>query len=345
MRPSNVCLVLFLLSATGCWGADGSDPGSANSSGTAGPATIFADATVQGPSSRFRTVVLSGTDHFLFAQYREDGTAMYAGVDAHGGWHYDPAASRFSAVAPATIAFLHAHDFHRTVLAADTRYQVGGGIAVDEPMVLTDAAGGTIRMTVDADDRPTLLDYPDHRGGGRVQVRPLDWIDRDGMALFRQLEITQGDQVYRYQFDRIVIDLAPMQSVLAGTALSADGIELQRLHHLDQLAHLAADATLFTAHFADPITEISRGRANAVSRHDARVRFQRYFDATTFHQWRDVTAPRLMLHPQSGHAEKIVEKEVLLASAADAPMRFAWLESWNKDADGAWRLSVIVSTQ
>lgn len=317
---------------------------------SASPSTIFTDASVQGPSSQFRTVVLSGDNHLVFAQYQADGSRIYAGADENGGWQYDASAGSFSDLGPDTVAFLQAHDFHRTVLAPMTlyraveRFSVGdvGGATV-ENIAMKDAAGGTVELSISVDSgRPVEIRYPDHRNGKVVRVQPADWTRQDGYRIFRSLLIVQDDKQFEYNFKRVSVNLEPLLSPTY-VETTSDAIILERFHHLDQLAHLAGDAQLFTSHFDDPITEINRGQIRLLSVADAAQRFERSFSNTSFVQWRDVEPASIIINSDGAHAHKLVRKQVTVAEPHQS-FEFAWLESWDRKPDGKWRLTTIVST-
>lgn len=317
----------------------------------ASPSTIFTDASVKGPSSQFRTVVLSGDDHLIFAQYQADGSRIYAGADRNGGWQYDANAGTFSDLGPDAVAFLQAHDFHRTILAPTTLYPAEQRFSVGDidnesvgNIAFKDAAGGTVELSIAVDSgRPLEIRYPDHRNGNVVRARPADWTEQGGHRIFRSLLIIQDDKRFEYNFQRVSVNLEPLLSPNY-VETTSDAIALERFHHLDQLAHLAGDAQLFTSHFDDPITEISKGQIRLLSVADAAQRFERYFSNTSFLQWRDTEPASIMISSDGGHAHKLVRKEVIVAEPRQS-FGFAWLESWDRKPGGSWRLTTIVSTQ
>ena len=132
---------------------------------------------------------------------------------------------------------------------------------------------------------------------------------------------------------------------------AADRAALLRLHADQRTAHLEHRAELLVAGQADTLWNVSGGRISASPREQARASFQRYFDASTFEAWDDVTPPRIRISADGLMAYVIVDKRVhvtIKPSSGGAPVvqrvHYAWLSVYEK-IDGKWRMTAIASTE
>lgn len=131
--------------------------------------------------------------------------------------------------------------------------------------------------------------------------------------------------------------------------LAADHAVLLRMHELGQTAHLEKRADLLVASFADSMLNIARGEVTVRSPEQARVRFQAYFDRSTFQEWADIAPPRIRISPDGQMAYVIVQKSVRLTApdSLGVPQpehtQFAWVEMYEKRA-GRWILMAVAST-
>ena len=131
---------------------------------------------------------------------------------------------------------------------------------------------------------------------------------------------------------------------------AADRAALLRLHAEQRTAHLEHRANLLVASQADTLWNVSSGRISANPREQARVSFQRYFDASMFEAWDDVTPPRIRISADGRMAYVIVDKRVhvtITPSRGGAPVvqrvHYAWLSVYEK-IDGRWQMTAIAST-
>jgi hypothetical protein len=131
---------------------------------------------------------------------------------------------------------------------------------------------------------------------------------------------------------------------------AADRAALLRLHAEQRTAHLEHRANLLVASQADTLWNVSSGRISANPREQARASFQRYFDASMFEAWDDVTPPRIRISADGRMAYVIVDKRVhvtITPSRGGAPVvqrvHYAWLSVYEK-IDGRWQMTAIAST-
>ncbi len=129
----------------------------------------------------------------------------------------------------------------------------------------------------------------------------------------------------------------------------ADRAALLQLHGLAQTAHLDKRADLLVASFADSFLNISRGAVMSGTPEEYRVRFQAYFDRSTFVEWADLEPPLIRISPDGHMAYVVVRKRVRLSAVDSAGASrqehtvFAWLEVYEKRG-GRWTLMALAST-
>jgi len=137
----------------------------------------------------------------------------------------------------------------------------------------------------------------------------------------------------------------------AAADLARERAELLRLQEQARRAHLTYDADLLVSAQTDDFLSISAGQVNRTTRDQARQMFARYFASVRFVAWDDIAPPRIDVSADGSLATVIVEKFVHLtarsAPAGAAPQevkrRYAWMETWRKEAAG-WRMTALAST-
>jgi hypothetical protein len=177
---------------------------------------ILADAEVEGPGGRFRTLIHSSAGGGV---RMEQTTGFLAAVD--GGESWGSRAGVESAPLDAeTEAFVRGHELHALALVPETRLTDAVFLGAVE-LGGTDVLG--IRWTVsEARTLSTFFSLPDTLPLGlrvewldpAVVVRFHDWTpldDRDGprVTLFRRASFRQGDEVFEYAYDRLEVASVP----------------------------------------------------------------------------------------------------------------------------------------
>ncbi len=291
---------------------------------------LFTRAEVTGPDSTFITQVMSDPDGLTLTQHDNEEIKLVAGFDPQGTWLFDPSTGEVRALDDKWQVFLVGHDLHRLWLAPQTRW-IGAG------RHFIDTAGRQARFGRVRDGRPGRLDLQDEQG---EPIR-IEFSRADDSGLFREavFETGGGDYVYSFATANVI---APEQDI--GEWDTAARIELQRLHRLYRMAHLAELPALL-ATSPDPLLEISSGTVTEVTPDELRDRFTRYFEAVDFLDWHDRAAPVLVIGDDRTLASKAVQMTVVLDAPGGAQTQeFAWLETWRR-RDGVWRLIAIASTQ
>jgi len=129
--------------------------------------------------------------------------------------------------------------------------------------------------------------------------------------------------------------------------LDEDRAVLLRLHEQARLAHLEKRVDLME--LPDSLMEIARGTVRVRSAADNQVRFQAYFDRSTFAEWADLAPPLIRISPDGRMAYVIVQKSVRLTAPDSSGVAraehtvYAWLEVYEKRR-GKWTLAVVAST-
>lgn len=295
-----------------------------------GSSGLFTRADVTGPDSTFVTQVMSDPDSLILTQHDSRGINLVAGFDMHGTWLFDPATGEVRAIGDQWQVFLIGHDLHRLWLAPETRWRQSGRHFVD-------TAGRQARFSRRRTGRPSRLALDDDEG----QPLVVKFSAIAGDALFREatIETAAGDYVYSYTAVNVIAG-----EIAWDQPATAARIELERLHRLHRMAHLG-ELPAILAGSPHPLVEVAAGSVTEVAPPDLITSFRKYFETTDFADWRDRAVPLLFISGDQTLASKIVQKSVLIRSAAGTGRRdFAWLETWHR-RDGAWRLIAIASTQ
>lgn len=325
--------------------------------------TIDTLANCTGPSSRFSTRIYSARDgRMAMVQGGDSGRRLLAGIDVDDAWAYRPEEQSFSSIEAVSQTFLRGHELHMIALAPQTRFDTPvwqGETTSAGQAAVTLRFHDQLRGPLDihyaqANGLPLGLTQVNHtgRGADTVNVIFADWqAQNNGLQLFTRATFEQGDDVYTYEFVRIMMNAVP-DVLLQSPERCPDGTDaalLRHLHDQQQTAHLTHDAGLFASVFHDPITQANRGEIHQSSREDSQKRSQAYFDQVEFVAWEDITPPVIRVAQDGTMASILVHKRVHLA-AEDAEGKrqevetiFAWLESWEK-LNGEWQLMMVVST-
>lgn len=174
--------------------------------------SIRATAAAAGPRSRFQVRVTSRRSGEARLDF-SGGTR--AAIGRHGAWWANPGAEP-ERLDPARETFLRGHELHLMLLAPETRTRglaFTGRVAFEGVPALrltgVDALDGPVELFFRAaDSLPLGFRIVDHvRGSGPVTVTVGDWVEREGVRVFRTAEFRQGPELYRYRYTGI--DLNP----------------------------------------------------------------------------------------------------------------------------------------
>lgn len=117
-----------------------------------------------------------------------------------------------------------------------------------------------------------------------------------------------------------------------------------------RLGHEKEDPALTAAAYADQATSINRGKVSTITRESVEEKFVAYFSAVDILESRFLSDPEITILPGGCSAWSTVTMLVRYSYAnrkgekQTARYEFAWLSIWKKSADGAWRRTVMVST-
>ena len=178
----------------------------------AGSLQLVADARVQGPVEEFRTLIHSSADGRVRMEQMPFG--FLAGIGRHEGWVLDSESGQVEDLG-SRVAFLRGHELHMLALLPESRLAnarlVGASwfgssdalaVALDLPtedsLVMYFGALDTLPVGL----RVTGTD-PD------VIVEWSDWIEQDGVRLFREAVLRQGEEVFTYTFDEVRLGTFP----------------------------------------------------------------------------------------------------------------------------------------
>jgi hypothetical protein len=167
---------------------------------------IFADASVDGPMGNFRTLVHSSSDGRVRMEQTPQG--FLAGVGGDGGWRKS-SESRAVEELGEILSFVRGHEIHMLALLPRSRltephflglerWDAGDGLAVAMSLPSGDSVIAYFEPedTFPAGLRVTYTDP-------HVLVTWSDWTEIDGVRVFRRATFRQGDEAFRYSFDRV----------------------------------------------------------------------------------------------------------------------------------------------
>lgn len=131
--------------------------------------------------------------------------------------------------------------------------------------------------------------------------------------------------------------------------LEHEKLELIRLQHREQKAHLEYNPDLLVGMIADDFTSIDAGVVTHPTREDMRVRFAQYFSRVRFIAWEDATPPIITIAGDASLATALVNKRVIVTPKDSVGIRpdttlFTWLAQYGKQG-GEWKLCMIISTR
>ena len=118
-------------------------------------------------------------------------------------------------------------------------------------------------------------------------------------------------------------------------------------HAVEREAHLARNPDRIAALTTERFVMVDRGEIQTFSVAEMRDRFSKYFGRVTFDRWDDLEPPRAWVSADGTWGSVAVRKEVITRSLSDGSVDrtvFAWLESWERTAQG-WRLRAVASTR
>ena len=179
---------------------------------------VLADATVEGPSGEFRTVIHSSSDGRVRMQQSHSG--FQAGVGRTGGWLVNSDSSRTD-MPGEVAAFVRSHEVHMLALLPTSRLEdpefLGTQQLDSQPvMAVAFSSDSVVAYFSQADTLPVGLRFawiePE------VVVHWRKWTELSGVALFREATFVQGPEEWHYTYDRL--DLSPLQdSVFEASAV------------------------------------------------------------------------------------------------------------------------------
>ncbi len=184
--------------------------------------TIRAEATVDGPTSRFVTVVWSARDG---RARMEQSTGFAGGAHASGDWRLDRESGAMTSMDPRGLAFVRGHELHAAVLFPESRYVdprlLDRGDFAGQPahvIEFTDGLGEpvfgyyAVADTLPLGFRVTHTD-PD------VIVTLGGWEARGSVRAFTTASFTQGEEIHEYSYVDIGLNGVPDSVFLARSRL------------------------------------------------------------------------------------------------------------------------------
>jgi hypothetical protein len=181
---------------------------------------VFTVAQVEGPDSRFETLVWSARDGRM---RMEQTTGFVGAVDHVGGWAMERESGEIAPLDSQVGQFMRGHELHALVLMPMTRLQDptledAGTWDGDSALIVRhrDPYGTTVLAAYAVDDTLPLgllftAPEPD------VLVRLGAWSDTGAVRVFRRADFVQGAEVYRYVYTTVQLDRIP-DSVFADPA-------------------------------------------------------------------------------------------------------------------------------
>lgn len=167
---------------------------------------ILADATVEGPSGRFRTLIHSSSDGRVRMEQTPQG--FLAGVGRDGGWRMDSESGPVEDLGEA-LAFVRGHELHMLALLPRSRL-----VEARIPGGRDGEAGGLLAVAMSLPTGDSVVVYfepADTLPAGlrvaftepHVLVTWSDWTEVRGVRAFRRAIFRQGDEAFHYAFDRV----------------------------------------------------------------------------------------------------------------------------------------------
>ena len=224
MKPTALSALLFLLSY-GCAGPETEhDPtqvaerildGAARAMGAwpiSNSLQLMADASVEGPRGPFRTLIHSSANGRVRMEQAHSG--FLAGVGVSGGWMLNRDSSRIDELG-GRLGFVISHELH--MLALHPRSRLSNPI-FQGTVTFDSTEAFAIEMTLPtgnslvsyyrlADTLPIGHFVPWAEPG--VIVTWSDWAEIEGLLLFNSANFQQGEDNYRYDYERIEVRTFP----------------------------------------------------------------------------------------------------------------------------------------
>lgn len=173
---------------------------------------LTTDATVTGPTDTFRTVIHSSSDGRV--RMEQIPFDFLAGSGGGEGWLVDPATGAVTDLGPAAT-FVLGHEVHLLALRPLSRL-ANPRLAAPHPDDPSGALGVALSLT-NGDSIVAYFSASDSLPVGlrvaytdpAVVVAWSDWVDRDGVRVFRTAEFRQGEETFRYAYDTVAVGPLP----------------------------------------------------------------------------------------------------------------------------------------
>jgi hypothetical protein len=134
------------------------------------------------------------------------------------------------------------------------------------------------------------------------------------------------------------------------SATNDDYEALMKIHAAQREAHVQENPDKMGGATRDFLV-VNRGKIDSIhSPEQDRQRWQNYFDAVSFKKWDDVAKPKIRFSADHSLAYMVVDKMVVLdtqdsvGNAIEETTHFAWVAIFRKQADGAWKMECMAST-
>jgi hypothetical protein len=171
-------------------------------------------ARVEGPSSHYEVLTRSTRDGRVRVEF---STGFQAGIHRGGDWGFDEATGTRQSLDAATRTFVRGHELHMSLLAPESRYGeprfTGVGSFEGAPalrLTFLDELGSPVDLFLSPTDTlPLGLELVNHTGRGarEVTVTFSSWDHLGGLRLFRDATFRHGDDVYRYSYSSLEVDV------------------------------------------------------------------------------------------------------------------------------------------
>jgi hypothetical protein len=134
------------------------------------------------------------------------------------------------------------------------------------------------------------------------------------------------------------------------SATNDDYEALMKIHAAQQEAHIRENPDIMGGTTSDFLV-VNRGKIDSIhSPEKERQRWQNYFDAVSFKKWDDLARPKIKFSDDHSMAYMVVDKLVVLdtrdsvGNPIEETTHFAWVAIFRKQADGAWKMECMAST-
>ena len=176
--------------------------------------SLVAAAQVEGPSSSYEVVTRSTRDGRVHLRF---STGFQAGIPAGGDWGFDDASGISRSLDAATRTFVRGHELHMSLLSPESRYGeprfTGVSSFEGEPalrLTFLDELSAPVDLFLSpADTLPLGVRMVSHTGRGARDVTVIfsNWEAVGELRLFRSATFLHGDDVYRYAYSSLEINV------------------------------------------------------------------------------------------------------------------------------------------